>query len=84
MKNRAIPIHKQIVQLIEKRLKQEYLVQSLTGKKFSYNNYIQRQFTQLMTKLGMSHLPHDYRHTTATKLDNVGANTTIVKRHCLA
>ena len=42
MKNRAIPIHKQIVQLVEKRLKQEYLVQSPTGKKFSYNNYIQR------------------------------------------
>lgn len=33
-----------------------------------------------MTKLGMSHLPHDCRHTTATKLDNVGANTTVVKR----
>ena len=79
-KNRAIPIHKRIVPLVEKRLKQEYLVQSPTGKKFSYNNYIQRQFTPLMTKLGMSHLPHDCRHTTATKLDNVGANTTVVKR----
>lgn len=64
--------------------KQEYLVQSPTGKKFFYNNYIQRQFTPLMTKLGISHLQHDCRHTAATKLDNVDANTTIIKRHCFA
>lgn len=44
--------------------------------------FLQRQFTPLMTKLGMTHLQHDCRHTAATKLDNVGANTTIVKRHC--
>lgn len=79
-KNRVIPIHKRIVPLIEKRLKQEYMVQSLTGKKFSYNNYIQYQFIPLMTKLSMSHLQHDCSHTTATKFDNVGVNTTIVKR----
>lgn len=45
----------------------------------SYNNYIQRQFTPIMKKLGMNHLPHNCRHTTATKLDNAGVDRTITK-----
>lgn len=79
-KDRAIPIHKRILPLIESKLEQEYLVLSPTGKKMSYNNYIQRQFTPLMESLGMNHLPHDCRHTTATMLDNSGANPVIVKK----
>jgi integrase len=79
-KNRTIPIHRRILPLVKKQLDQEYLVQSPTGKKFSYNNYIQRQFTPIMTKLKMSHLPHDCRHTTATLLDNAGVDRTIIKR----
>lgn len=75
--NRTIPIHDKIVKLIN--LDNEYLVTSPTGKKMSYNNYIQRQFTPIMKKLGMNHLPHDCRHTTATKLDNAGVDRTIVK-----
>lgn len=76
-KNRAIPIHKKLVPLID--LSNEYLVMSPKGKNFSYNNYIQRQFTPLMEKLGMDHLPHDCRHTTATMLDNAEISRTIIK-----
>lgn len=79
-KNRTIPIHRRILPLVKKQLDQEYLVQSPTGKKFSYNNYIQRQFTPIMSKLKMTHLPHDCRHTTATLLDNAGIDRTIIKR----
>ncbi len=75
--NRTIPIHNKILPLIN--LNNEYLVVSPTGKKMSYNNYIQRQFTPIMKELGMNHLPHDCRHTTATKLDNAGVDRTIVK-----
>ena len=32
-----------------------------------------------MKELGMNHLSHDCRHTTATKLDNAGVDRTIVK-----
>lgn len=77
--DRAIPIHRKILPLIQKQLGGEYLVTSPTGKKMSYNNYIQRQFTPLMKELDMNHLPHDCRHTAATMLDNVGADKTIVK-----
>lgn len=76
-KNRAIPIHKNIVPLIN--MKNEYLIVSPTGKKLSYNNYIQRQFTPIMRELKMAHLPHDCRHTTATMLDNANINRKIVK-----
>lgn len=76
-KNRAIPIHKNIVKLID--TSGEYLITSPTGKKFSYNNYIQRQFTPLMRELKMFHLPHDCRHTAATMLDNADVNRTIIK-----
>lgn len=75
--NRTIPIHDKILPLIN--TSNEYLIVSPTGKKMSYNNYIQRQFTPIMKELGMNHLPHDCRHTTATKLDNAGVDRTIVK-----
>lgn len=78
--DRAIPIHKRIMPLIESKMNQKYLVLSPTGKKMSYNNYIQRQFAPLMESLNMKHLPHDCRHTTATMLDNVGANPVTVKK----
>lgn len=75
--DRTIPIHDRILPLIDTSNK--YLVVSPTGKKMSYNNYIQRQFTPTMKELGMNHLPHDCRHTTATLLDNAGVDRTIVK-----
>lgn len=75
--DRTVPIHDKILPLIN--LDNEYLIVSPTGKKMSYNNYIQRQFTPLMKELGMNHLPHDCRHTTATKLDNAGVDKTIIK-----
>lgn len=75
--DRTIPIHNRILPLIN--LDNEYLVTSPKGKKMSYNNYIQRQFTPIMKELGINHLPHDCRHTTATMLDNAGVDRTIVK-----
>lgn len=78
-KKRSIPIHHKIMPLIESKMKQKYLILSPTGKQLSYNNYIQRQFTPLMEKLKMNHLPHDCRHTAATKLANAEINSTIIK-----
>lgn len=68
---------KKIMPLID--MTKKHLVTSPTGKKFSYNNYIQRQFTPIMKKLGMNHLPHDCRHTTATALANAGVESMLVK-----
>ena len=76
-KDRSIPIHEKIMPLID--MTKKHLVTSPTGKKFSYNNYIQRQFTPIMKKLGMNHLPHDCRHTTATALANADVESMLVK-----
>ena len=76
-KERAIPIHEKIMPLIDKS--KNYLITSPTDKKFSYNNYVQRQFTPLMKRFGMDHLPHDCRHTTATELSNAGIEPMITK-----
>lgn len=78
-KKRAIPIHRKILPLIESKMNQSHLILSPTGKQMSYNNYIQRQFTPLMEMLKMNHLPHDCRHTAATKLANAEVDKTIVK-----
>ena len=78
-KKRAIPIHHKILPIIESKMKQDYLILSPTGKQLGYNNYMQRQFQPLMESLKMNHLPHDCRHTAATKLANASVDRTIVK-----
>lgn len=75
--NRTIPIHEKLVPLID--MSKEYLITSPTGKKMSYNHYIQRQFTLLMKELKMNHLPHDCRYTTATLLDNTKVDRTLIE-----
>lgn len=77
---RAIPIHKRILPLIESKMNQKYLIENPRGNKFLYRTYHMNYFKPLMKELGMTHLPHDCRHTTATMLNNVGANPLIVKK----
>lgn len=77
--DRAIPINHKILPIIKSKLDQKYLVLSTKGKKLSYKNYNENIFRPLMKELGMNHLPHDCRHTTATLLDNANANPTTVK-----
>lgn len=73
-KRRLIPIHEDIVPLIEKRLNNAGKVlipyKGRQAKPDQYRNYM---FTPLMEKLGMDHLPHDGRHTFATfaERDNI-------------
>lgn len=79
-KNRAIPINHKILPLIKNRLGGEYLITSKRGSQLKYHNYLQRGFNKIMDDLGMKHLPHDCRHTTATMLDNAGVSSTLVKK----
>lgn len=81
-KNRAIPIHKKILPIIEEKLSQgnQYLIVNSQGKKLRYQQFRRRFFAPYMQEFGMSHLPHDCRHTAATMLDNAGVNPVIVKK----
>lgn len=77
--DRPIPIHEDIVPVIERLLKtnKKYLIEK-DGKQINYRYYLDI-YTNLMELLGMNHKPHDGRHTLATELDNIGANEVCVK-----
>lgn len=62
------------------RSKCEYLVSTNTGSKLKYTNYKDAYWLPLMADLGMSHLPHDTRHTTISLLARSDVNQTIIKR----
>lgn len=72
-RNRLIPIAEKIVPLIEYFMSdKEYLVD------MPYNTF-DYYFVNELKKLGMEHLAHDTRYTTATLLDRVGANPNCIK-----
>lgn len=79
--NRIIPINHKIKPLIEKwyNNNNEYLVHNSIGTKIEYKNFISRDWTDIMTTLGMEHRPHDTRHTFATLMDDAGANKLCTK-----
>ncbi|MEG0736871.1 MAG: site-specific integrase [Longicatena sp.] len=82
-KNRLVPIHERIQPYVLNyyRQRQEYLICELdSGDKINYHSYRKEYFNRIMGMLGMEHLPHDCRHTFATRLSNVGANTSAIKK----
>lgn len=82
-KNRLIPIHERIQSYILSFYMQDntYLICDLdTGKQINYHSYRKEHFDKIMGMLNMEHLPHDCRHTFATRLSNMGANSTTIKK----
>ena len=81
-KDRIIPIHKDILPLIEKRYdpNNEYLIMNPHGRKMQYGNYRKMRWDIIMEKLDMNHLPHDTRHTFASELHKKGVSELHVKR----
>lgn len=82
-KNRVVPIHERIQEYIMNYYDQNnaYLICDLeTGEKINYHTYRNTYFDKIMNMLSMNHLPHDCRHTFATRLNNAGANTTSIRK----
>ena len=82
-KNRLVPVHEKIQKYVMDYYLQdkEYLISDAdTGKKFNYHMYRNQYFDKIMDMLDMEHLPHDCRHTFATRLSNYGANSTCIKK----
>ena len=69
-KDRIVPIHSSIFQIVEKRVEQ--------GNKQLFGDLSKSQYyiywNAVMKKLNTEHTPHECRHTFRTMLDNVGAN----------
>lgn len=64
-KNRAIPLHKKIVPLIEQRMDKKKLFAGVSVSAFGV------KYKEYMAALNMPHLPHDGRHTCATLMERV-------------
>ena len=81
-KNRCIPIHNRIYPLVERyyNMNREYLIPNTEGKQFCYTNYAQKKFAKIMEQLGMTHLPHDTRHTFASLADTYDVKKLVIKR----
>jgi integrase len=73
-KGRIVPIHPKIVQFVQNRLNEggEYLF-TYNGKKIIPRQYYQF-WDAVMKQAGMSHTPHESRHTFRSRLDSAGAN----------
>lgn len=73
-KNRIVPIHSKIVELVQKRHDEgnPYLF-SYNGKKMSSTQYY-TEWNKIMEQLEMQHTPHECRHTFRSRLDSAGAN----------
>lgn len=81
-KNRIIPIHHKILELIKNLYDKnnEYLITDKDGNPLTYRQW-SYQFHKALEVLNINnHTPHDPRHTFATRLDNVNANSLCVKR----
>lgn len=86
-RNRVVPIHNLVKELIVNRyneaakLKSEYLfndVNSQTGMEMTYDKYRGR-FKKVMKYLGMNHTPHEARHTFITIAKSNDMNEYILK-----
>lgn len=82
--NRLVPINEKILPFFERRAKagHPYLLMQIFSnkiKQMSYDYYYRGVFQPIMEQLGMSHRPHDCRHTFATLLNNAEANRTSIK-----
>lgn len=80
-KNRVIPIHHAIRPIIERLLSEnkEYLIETRHHKRFSYANLLSN-WTKFMVEAGLSHVPHDGRHTFASFAKKKKMDPLLVKR----
>lgn len=87
-KNRVVPIHPLIRDLISRRIEEANELQSeflfndeerQTGMNITYDKY-RKRFAKVMNRLDMSyHHPHETRHTFITKAKSAGIDAYIIK-----
>ena len=58
----------------------EYLLSTPEGEHFKYRNYYDSYWSPLMETLGMSHRPHDTRHTCISMLTVAGVSDKVIKK----
>lgn len=87
-KNRCVPIHPAIRELVVNRyneaveLGSEYLFNDIDGQQGTYMTYdkYRGRFKKVMERLGMTHHPHETRHTFITRAKRADVDEYILKR----
>lgn len=81
-KDRIIPIHDEIFELVKARFERGHklLICHDNGKPIPYRSYRSVFWDRMSTRLKLEHTPHDTRHTFATFADRVGMNKVALKR----
>lgn len=79
-RNRFVPIHKDVLDIIKRRIEKgdEFLFVKETGEPMNYFEY-RRRFNRVMKRLNMHHFPHDTRHTFITLAKECDVNEYILK-----
>ena len=86
-RNRLVPIHPLILDLVKKtynkalELNSEYLFNDENGQQGTYMTYdkYRGRWNKIMTRLNMDHKPHDTRHTFITKAKESNMNEYVIK-----
>lgn len=86
-RNRLVPIHPLVADLVRKNYEQavgmgsNYLFNDPDGQQGTYLTYdkYRGRFKKVMARLGMDHKPHDTRHTFITKAKEANMNEYILK-----
>ena len=58
----------------------EYLVSTPEGKHFLYRNYYDSYWKPLMDQMGLTHRPHDTRHTCVSLLTAAGVDERLIQK----
>ena len=81
--DRIIPLHKDIIPLIEKRMTEspsQWLFLNKRGAPLQYSPFMKYHWPNLMAKFKVDHTPHDTRHTFVSEMNRRGVNVITVKR----
>lgn len=81
--DRIIPLHKDIIPLIEKRMAEspsQWLFLNKRGAPLQYSPFMKYHWPNLMAKFKVDHTPHDTRHTFVSEMNRRGVNVITVKR----
>lgn len=80
--DRLVPIHKELIPVLEKCMNGVYLITNSRGEKMSYHNYSSVHYKRLAEELGITQTPHATRHTFISRMDSCGvtSESVVLKR----
>lgn len=79
-RNRIIPIHKDIVPIIKKRLNNNYLFQGIKSKNKYFYSHMSILINKVFKDLKIEHTIHETRHTFISQADRLELNKVTLKK----